>query len=37
MQSGAHNPSDVAAGALIGLSSAWLTRIVPHPLPRCRL
>ncbi|MET7745977.1 phosphatase PAP2 family protein [Streptomyces sp. NPDC005385] len=29
VQSGAHYPTDVAAGALIGLGSAWLTRRVP--------
>jgi undecaprenyl-diphosphatase len=29
VQSGAHYPSDVAAGAVIGLASAWLTRRVP--------
>ncbi|MEU9921560.1 phosphatase PAP2 family protein [Streptomyces griseoluteus] len=28
VQSGAHYPSDVAAGAVIGLASAWLTRSV---------
>ncbi|MGW6488401.1 phosphatase PAP2 family protein [Streptomyces sp. NPDC055056] len=28
VQSGAHYPTDVAAGALIGLGSAWLTRRV---------
>ncbi len=26
VQSGAHYPSDVAAGAVIGLAGAWLTR-----------
>ncbi|MER7309622.1 phosphatase PAP2 family protein [Streptomyces griseoluteus] len=30
VQSGAHYPSDVAAGAVIGLASAWLTRSVPR-------
>ncbi|MFI9823632.1 phosphatase PAP2 family protein [Streptomyces sp. NPDC052013] len=30
VQSGAHYPSDVAAGAAIGLASAWLTRRAPH-------
>ncbi|RSN17051.1 phosphatase PAP2 family protein [Streptomyces sp. WAC 01325] len=29
VQSGAHYPSDVAAGVVIGLASAWLTRRVP--------
>ncbi|MET7696460.1 phosphatase PAP2 family protein [Streptomyces sp. NPDC005485] len=29
VQSGAHYPSDVAAGAAIGLASAWLTRHAP--------
>ncbi|MFF3412534.1 phosphatase PAP2 family protein [Streptomyces sp. NPDC002742] len=29
VQSGAHYPTDVAAGALIGLGSAWLTLHVP--------
>ncbi|WP_053849832.1 phosphatase PAP2 family protein [Streptomyces sp. NRRL B-24085] len=29
VQSGAHYPSDVAAGAAIGLAAAWLTRRVP--------
>ncbi|WP_406368517.1 phosphatase PAP2 family protein [Streptomyces sp. NBC_00647] len=29
VQSGAHYPTDVAAGALIGLGSAWLTRHLP--------
>ncbi|MFI5877092.1 phosphatase PAP2 family protein [Streptomyces sp. NPDC051445] len=29
VQSGAHYPSDVAAGAVIGLASAWLTRHAP--------
>ncbi|WP_307037718.1 phosphatase PAP2 family protein [Streptomyces canus] len=33
VQSGAHYSSDVAAGAALGLLSAWLTRQVPH-LPR---
>jgi membrane-associated phospholipid phosphatase len=32
VQSGAHYPSDVAAGAAIGLVSAWLTRHAPHLL-----
>ncbi|PZG97158.1 phosphatase PAP2 family protein [Streptomyces sp. NTH33] len=30
VQSGAHYPSDVAAGAAIGLASAWLTRRAPR-------
>ncbi|MET9394880.1 phosphatase PAP2 family protein [Streptomyces sp. NPDC006624] len=34
VQSGAHYPSDVAAGAAIGLASAWLTRRLPHLLLR---
>jgi undecaprenyl-diphosphatase len=29
VQSGAHYPSDVAVGAVIGLAGAWLTRRVP--------
>ncbi|MFF8532028.1 phosphatase PAP2 family protein [Streptomyces sp. SAS_267] len=29
VQSGAHYPTDVAAGALIGLGSAWLTLRIP--------
>ncbi|MFG2639141.1 phosphatase PAP2 family protein [Streptomyces sp. NPDC048362] len=29
VQTGAHYPSDVAAGAAIGLASAWLTRRAP--------
>ncbi|MFF4056171.1 phosphatase PAP2 family protein [Streptomyces sp. NPDC001668] len=29
VQSGAHYPSDVAAGAAIGLAAAWLTRRAP--------
>ncbi|MFD9467442.1 phosphatase PAP2 family protein [Streptomyces sp. NPDC060027] len=36
VQSGAHYPTDVAVGALIGLGSAWLTRHLPL-LPRQRL
>ncbi|WP_392966230.1 phosphatase PAP2 family protein [Streptomyces sp. LN245] len=32
VQSGAHYPTDVAAGALVGLGSAWLTRHVPQLL-----
>ncbi|MGW7210679.1 phosphatase PAP2 family protein [Streptomyces sp. NPDC054837] len=32
VQSGAHYSSDVAAGAALGLLSAWLTRQVPHLL-----
>jgi undecaprenyl-diphosphatase len=35
VQSGAHYPSDVAAGAVIGLASAWLTRRAPRLLLRC--
>ncbi|MEW2167614.1 phosphatase PAP2 family protein [Streptomyces sp. NPDC007084] len=30
VQSGAHYPTDVAAGALIGLGSAWLVRQAPR-------
>ncbi|MFJ4894778.1 phosphatase PAP2 family protein [Streptomyces sp. NPDC088788] len=36
VQSGAHYPSDVGAGALIGAGAGWLTRrvryLLPHPL-----
>lgn len=35
VQSGAHYPSDVVTGALIGLASAWLTRHAPHLLLQC--
>lgn len=35
VQSGAHYPTDVAAGALIGLGSAWLTLHVPRLLRHC--
>ncbi|WP_264158827.1 phosphatase PAP2 family protein [Streptomyces arboris] len=34
VQSGAHYPSDVVAGATIGLLSAWLTRRAPALLRR---
>ncbi|MEU6548573.1 phosphatase PAP2 family protein [Streptomyces sp. NPDC046859] len=34
VQSGAHYPSDVAAGAAIGLASAWLTRRAPRLVVR---
>ncbi|MFF7244322.1 phosphatase PAP2 family protein [Embleya sp. NPDC008237] len=34
VQSGAHYPSDVAAGAVIGLAGAWLVRHTPRMLPR---
>jgi undecaprenyl-diphosphatase len=34
VQSGAHYPSDVAAGAAIGLAGAWLTRRSPRLLLR---
>ncbi|MFF7445682.1 MULTISPECIES: phosphatase PAP2 family protein [unclassified Streptomyces] len=34
VQSGAHYPSDVAAGAVIGLASAWLAHRVPSLLLR---
>ncbi|MGK5638235.1 phosphatase PAP2 family protein [Streptomyces sp. URMC 126] len=37
VQSGAHYPSDVAAGAAIGLASAWLTRRAPYLILRRRL
>ncbi|MFF0001728.1 phosphatase PAP2 family protein [Streptomyces avermitilis] len=33
VHSGAHYPSDVAAGAVIGLASAWLIHRLPRPLP----
>ncbi|GHD26596.1 phosphatase PAP2 family protein [Streptomyces galbus] len=34
VQSGAHYPSDVAAGAVIGLATAWLVHRAPHLLRR---
>ncbi|MFI8824002.1 phosphatase PAP2 family protein [Streptomyces sp. NPDC053431] len=34
VQSGAHYPTDVAAGAAIGLASAWLTHRAPHLILR---
>ncbi|MFC9219802.1 phosphatase PAP2 family protein [Streptomyces hygroscopicus] len=34
VQSGAHYPSDVAAGTAIGLASAWLTRHAPRLILR---
>jgi undecaprenyl-diphosphatase len=34
VQSGAHYPSDVAAGAAIGLAGAWLTRRAPRVILR---
>ncbi|MEV2256226.1 phosphatase PAP2 family protein [Streptomyces sp. NPDC050147] len=34
VQSGAHYPSDVAAGAAIGLASAWLTHRTPRLILR---
>ncbi|MFE9686906.1 phosphatase PAP2 family protein [Streptomyces sp. NPDC006285] len=34
VQSGAHYPSDVTAGAAIGLTSAWFTRHIPHLMLR---
>nr|WP_308299341.1 phosphatase PAP2 family protein [Streptomyces sp. CL12-4] len=34
VQSGAHYPSDVAAGAAIGLAGAWLSRRAPRLLLR---
>ncbi|MET9496938.1 phosphatase PAP2 family protein [Streptomyces sp. NPDC006552] len=37
VQSGAHYPSDVAAGAAVGLAAAWLTHRAPHLLLRHRL
>ncbi|MFI1441690.1 phosphatase PAP2 family protein [Streptomyces fructofermentans] len=33
VQSGAHYPTDVAAGALIGLGAAWCARRLPRLLP----
>ncbi|MFJ8803406.1 phosphatase PAP2 family protein [Streptomyces sp. NPDC102487] len=30
VQSGAHYPTDVAVGALLGLGGAWLARHTPH-------
>ncbi|MFL5998178.1 MAG: phosphatase PAP2 family protein [Streptomyces sp.] len=33
VQSGAHYPSDVAAGAALGLAGAWLTRPRPGSVP----
>ncbi|MGW2031166.1 phosphatase PAP2 family protein [Streptomyces sp. NPDC001356] len=36
VQSGAHYPSDVAAGAAIGLVSAWLVRRLPRLVVRVR-
>ncbi|MFB0619273.1 phosphatase PAP2 family protein [Streptomyces sp. AGS-58] len=36
VQSGAHYPSDVAAGAAIGLGSAWLVRRLPRLAVRVR-
>ncbi|MGW7824789.1 phosphatase PAP2 family protein [Streptomyces puniciscabiei] len=37
VQSGAHYPSDVAAGATIDLASAWLTRHAPRLILRNQL
>ncbi|MEU7061380.1 phosphatase PAP2 family protein [Streptomyces sp. NPDC046197] len=37
VQSGAHYPSDVAAGAVIGLAAAWLVRHSPRWALRWRL
>ncbi|OPC77089.1 phosphatase PAP2 family protein [Embleya scabrispora] len=34
VQSGAHYPTDVAAGAAVGLAAAWLVRRAPRILPR---
>ncbi|MEU9572048.1 phosphatase PAP2 family protein [Streptomyces massasporeus] len=34
VQSGAHYPSDVAAGTAIGLAAAWLVRSTPRLLLR---
>ncbi|MEW2293066.1 phosphatase PAP2 family protein [Streptomyces sp. NPDC006743] len=34
VQSGAHYPSDVVAGAALGLLSAWLVRRLPERVPR---
>ncbi|MFF4213663.1 phosphatase PAP2 family protein [Streptomyces sp. NPDC001796] len=36
VQSGAHYPTDVAAGAVIGLAGAWLTRHAPRLILRLR-
>jgi len=36
VQSGAHYPSDVVAGAVIGLAGAWLTRHAPRLLLHLR-
>ncbi|MEU1466421.1 phosphatase PAP2 family protein [Streptomyces sp. NPDC005727] len=36
VQSGAHYPSDVAVGALIGLGAAWLVRRGPRWVLRWR-
>ncbi|MFE5038111.1 phosphatase PAP2 family protein [Streptomyces sp. NPDC056683] len=37
VQSGAHHPTDVAAGAPIGLAAAWFVRRSPRPALRWRL
>jgi undecaprenyl-diphosphatase len=37
VQSGAHYPTDVAAGAVIGLGSAWVVRRTPRWVLRWRL
>ncbi|MEU5274820.1 phosphatase PAP2 family protein [Streptomyces asoensis] len=34
VQSGAHYPSDVAAGAAVGLASAWLSHRAPRLMLR---
>jgi undecaprenyl-diphosphatase len=34
VQSGAHYPTDVAAGAVVGLAGAWLVRRAPRLLLR---
>jgi undecaprenyl-diphosphatase len=36
VQSGAHYPSDVAVGTVIGSASAWIVRRVPRPVLRRR-
>ncbi|MEV8038361.1 phosphatase PAP2 family protein [Streptomyces sp. NPDC086182] len=35
VQSGAHYPTDVTAGAVTGLGTAWLTLYVPQLLRHC--
>ncbi len=36
VQSGAHYPTDVVGGAVIGLAGAWLTHRAPRPIARRR-